>query len=366
MARRSNLEDGVPAASLGPLAMIFRAAVRYKPLIAAALLALTITAAATLAIPAGFRLIIDRGFAEGSNPAEIGRWFRYLFMIVVVLGLGTGLRFYFVSILGERVVADIRRDVQENLLRLSPGFFEENSPKEISSRMTADTARIEDVVGSTISIALRNAIMVVGGVGYLLVLAPQLTLMLVLAVPLVMVPLIMFVRRVRGMSRENQDRIADLGTMVTETLGAMKIVQAFNQEKREFARFSDGVEKSFEAARRHIVTRAIMTGTVILTIFGAITLLMWRGAMQVAEGTLSGGTIAAFVLTGVLVAGSFGALTEVYGNLLRGAGAASRLSELMQAEPEIKAPARPLDLPTPPRGRCCGSTTWPIRAIWRI
>ena len=350
MAIDSTLEEGVPSANLGPLAMIFRSAMRYKPLIAAALIALVTTAAATLAIPAGFRLIIDRGFAEGSNPAEIGRWFRYLMMIVVVLGLGTGLRFYFVSILGERVVADIRRDVQENLLRLSPGFFEENSPKEISSRMTADTARIEDVVGSTISIALRNAIMVIGGIGYLLVLAPRLTLLLVLAVPLIMIPLIMFVRRVRNMSRQNQDRIADLGAMVTETLGAMKIVQGFNQEKREFARFSDGVEKSFEAARRHIVTRAIMTGVVILTIFGAITLLMWRGAMQVAEGTLSGGTIAAFVLTGVLVAGSFGALTEVYGNLLRGAGAASRLNELMQAEPEIRAPARPLDLPSPPRG----------------
>jgi len=344
------MEDGVPAATLGPLAMILRSAMRYKPLIVAALVALVVTAAATLAIPAGFRLIIDRGFAEGSNPAEIGRWFRYLLVIVLVLGLGTGLRFYFVSLLGERVVADIRRDVQENLLRLSPGFFEENSPKEISSRMTADTARIEEVVGSTISIALRNAIMVVGGVGYLLVLAPRLTLMLVLAIPLIIVPLLMFVRRVRNMSRANQDRVADLGAMVTETLGAMKIVQAFNQERREFARFSDGVERSYEAARSHIFIRAIMTGVVILSIFGAITLLMWRGAMQVAEGTLSGGTIAAFVLTGVLVAGAFGALTEVYGNLLRGAGAASRLNELMQAEPEIKAPARPLDLPNPPRG----------------
>jgi len=350
MARNSFPEDGVPAAELGPLAMILRSATRYKPLIAAALVALVITAAATLAIPAGFRLIIDKGFAEGTNPVEIGRWFRYLMLIVVVLALGTACRFYFVSILGERVVADIRREVQENLLRLSPGFFEENSPREISSRMTADTARIEDVVGSTISIALRNAIMVIGGTGYLLVLAPQLTLMLVVAVPLIMVPLILFARRVRGMSRENQDRVADLGAMVSETLGSMKIVQAFNQERREFARFSEGVEKSFEAARRHIFTRAIMTAVVIVTIFGAITLLMWRGAMQVAEGTLSGGTIAAFVLTGVLVAGSFGALTEVYGNLLRGAGAASRLNELMQARPEIAPPERPLDLPSPPRG----------------
>jgi ATP-binding cassette subfamily B protein len=350
MARRPQRPDVEPAEGLGPLGMIFRAAARYPKHVALALVALVITAAATLAIPAGFRLIIDRGFTQGSDPAEIGRWFRYLLFIVMVLAVGTGARFYFVSTLGERVVADIRLAVQRNLLRQSPGFFEENSPSEISSRMTADTAQIEHVVGTTISVALRNAIMAIGGTAYLVYLAPLLTAALV-GVVVVVIPLMaLFGRRVRSVSRESQDRVADVGSMVAEVLGAMKIVQSFNQEERETARFADAVERTFATARRRIVLRSLMTVTVIAFVFGAITLLMWRGAIQVAEGALSGGTIAAFVLTGVIVAGAFGALTEVYGDLLRGAGAASRLNELGKAKPDIAPPARPQALPEPPRG----------------
>ena len=195
MARRPTKPDVEPATTLGPLRMIFAAAARYPGKVALALVALVITASATLAIPSAFRLIIDRGFTAGADPAEIGRWFRYLFLIVAVLALGTAARFYFVSWLGERVVADIRLAVQRNLLRLSPGFFEENAPSEISSRMTADTAQIEQVVGTTISVALRNALMAIGGIGYLLYLAPALTGMLVLIVPLVLVPIVWFGRR---------------------------------------------------------------------------------------------------------------------------------------------------------------------------
>ena len=350
MARRPQRQDVEPAEGLGPLGMIFRAAARYPRHVAFALIALIVTAAATLAIPAGFRLIIDRGFAQGSDPAEIGRWFRYLLLIVMVLAAGTGARFYFVSTLGERVVADIRLAVQRNLLRQSPGFFEENSPSEISSRMTADTAQIEHVVGTTISVALRNAIMAIGGTAYLVYLAPLLTAALV-GVVIVVIPLMaLFGRRVRAVSRESQDRVADVGSMVAEVLGAMKIVQSFNQEERETARFADAVERTFATARRRIILRSLMTVTVIAFVFGAITLLMWRGAIQVAEGALSGGTIAAFVLTGVIVAGAFGSLTEVYGDLLRGAGAASRLNELGKAKPDIAPPARPQALPEPPRG----------------
>jgi ATP-binding cassette, subfamily B, bacterial len=350
MARAAQRTDVQPAENLGPLGMIFRAATRYPRLVALALIALVVTAAATLAIPSGFRLIIDRGFAQGSDPAEIGRWFRYLLMIVIVLAIGTGARFYFVSTLGERVVADIRLAVQRNLLRQSPGFFEENSPKEISSRMTADTAQIEHVVGTTISVALRNAIMVIGGTGYLVYLAPLLTAALV-GVVVVVIPLMtLFGRRVRAVSRESQDRVADVGAMVSEVLGAMKIVQGFNQEGRETGRFADAVERTYATARRRILLRAMMTVTVIAFVFGAITLLMWRGAIQVAEGALSGGTIAAFVLTGMIVAGAFGSLTEVYGDLLRGAGAASRLNELLHARPDIAPPERPQALPEPPRG----------------
>jgi ATP-binding cassette subfamily B protein len=310
MARRPTKPDVEPARSLGPLTMIFAAACRYPGKVALAVIALTVTAAATLAIPSGFKLIIDRGFAAGADPAEIGRWFRYLFLIVVILALGTASRYYFVSWLGERVVADIRRAVQKNLLRLSPGFFEENSPSEISSRMTADTAQIEQVVGTTISVALRNLLMAIGGTGYLLYLAPALTGMLVLVVPLVLVPIVWFGRKVRKVSRDSQDHVARVGSLTSEVLGAMKIVQGFNQEAREENRFAEAVETTFDTARRRIMLRAVMTGVVISFIFGAITALLWRGAIQVAEGTLSGGTIAAFVLSGVMVAVAFGALTE--------------------------------------------------------
>ncbi len=350
MARSPAKPDVQPASTLGPLRMIFGAAARYPGKAALALLALLVTAAATLAIPSAFRLIIDRGFAEGVDPTEIGRWFRYLLMIVAVLAIGTACRFYFVSWLGERVVADIRLAVQRNLLRLSPAFFEQNAPSEISSRMTADTAQIEHVVGTTLSVALRNGLMAVGGVGYLLYLAPALTAMLLIGVPLVLLPILWFGRRLRRISRDSQDRVADVGSMVSEVLGAMKIVQGFNQEQREEARFAGAVERTFDTARKRILLRSAMTAVFIALIFGSITMLLWQGAVQVAEGTLSGGTIAAFVLTGMIVAGSFGSLAEVYGDLLRGAGAASRLDELLREKPEIAPPARPVALPEPARG----------------
>lgn len=340
-----------PARSLGPLRMIWRETAKYPRQVFFAAIALLITASATLAIPAGFRLVIDRGFAAGGDVESIGRWFRYLLLIVVVLGLGTATRFYFVSWLGERVVADIRLKVQENLLRLSPGFFEENSPNEIASRMTADTALIEQVVGTTVSVALRNTIMGIGGVVYLFTLAPRLTLGLLVGLVLVVLPLMLFGRRIRTISRTSQDRVADIGAMVAETLGAMKIVQAFNQEQRELGRFAGAVEATFATAKRRILLRSIITALAIMAIFGAIVLLVWQGAEGVARGTISGGTIFAFVITAGLVAGAFGALTEVWGELLRGAGAASRLSELLHQRPAIAAPARPLALPDPVRGK---------------
>ena len=199
--------------------------------------------------------------------------------------------------------------------------------------------------------ALRNLITGIGGTVILFALAPKLTAGLVIAIPLVITPLMFFGRRLRTISRKSQDRVADIGAMVTEVLSAMKIVQSFNQEKRERQRFRDAVERTFETARKRILVRAMMTAIVIVLIFGSITVLMWQGAIGVATGSISGGTIAAFVLTGGLVAGAFAALTEVYGDLLRGAGAASRLAELLDEEPGIAAPARPVALPQPPRGQ---------------
>jgi len=348
--RKKSADEPKPARSLGPLKMVFRTALKYPAQIALALIALMITAGAMLAIPAGFKMIIDRGFSAGGDPADIARWFRYLLAIVGVLALGTALRFYFVSWIGERVVADIRRNVQTNLLRMAPGFYEENSPKEISSRMTSDTAIIEQVVGTTVSVALRNLLMAIGGTIYLFYLAPGMTMGLALVIPAVVIPITVFGRRLRNVSRTSQDRVADVGAMISEVLSGMKIVQAFNQESREEERFGEAVERTFTIAKRRILIRAIMTSVIILLIFGSITLLMWRGAIGVSQGEISGGTIAAFVITGGLVAGAFGALTEVYGDLLRGAGAASRLAELLEAKAIIAPPARPEKLPDPARG----------------
>ena len=347
----SKSTEPAPARSLGPLRMIWRETAKYPRQVVFALMALMVTASATLAIPAGFRLVVDRGFGPGGDVETIGRWFRYLLLIVGVLGLGTAVRFYFVSWLGERVIADIRLKVQENLLRLSPGFFEENSPNEISSRMTSDTALIEQVVGTTVSVALRNLIMGVGGVVILFSLAPKLTAGLLIGIVGILFPLLAFGRRIRTISRTSQDRVADIGATVAEVLGAMKIVQAFNQEAREQERFTTSVELSFATAKRRILLRSVMTMLGIVAIFGAIVVLVWQGAIGVAEGTITSGTIVQIVFVAVIVAGSFGALTEVYGDLLRGAGAASRLAELLNEKPEIAMPERPLALPSPGRGK---------------
>ena len=335
--------------SIGNLRMVWDYAARYPSVITGALISLIVAAGATLAIPNGFRLVIDRGFSQSGG--DIGRWFEYLLGIVSVLALATASRFYFVSWLGERVVADIRSAVVNNLLRLSPSYFEVNRPAEVASRLTADTTLIEQAVGTTASVALRNLVLAIGGILYLFTLAPKLTAMLLVGIPLVLGPILFIGRRLRDMSRKSQDRIADVGVIVDEVLGAMKIVQAFGQEQREGARFSGAVEGAFQTARGRIRTRAILTAILIFMIFGAITLIMWQGALDVQAGKMTGGSIAAFVLTGGFVAGAFGALTEVYGDLVRSSGAAQRLAELLNERPGIAAPAHPIALPDPAQGR---------------
>lgn len=334
--------------NLGNLAIIWRFAIRYPMRIVGAGIALLFAAAATLAIPDGFRRVIDRGFSGADT--EIGQYFYYLFFIVVILALATSLRFYFVSWLGERVVADLRVAVQRNLLALDPKYFEENRPSEIASRMTSDTSVIEMIVGTTISVALRNIVMGIGGIIYLFTLSPKLAAMMLLGIPLAIGPIVLLGRKLRNVSRFSQDRIADVGAMIAETLGAMKIVQAFGQERREGDRFDAAVQDAFKTARRRIVIRSMMTAIVITLVFGAITMVMWQAASDVINNQITGGAVAAFVLTGMIVAGAFGALTEVFGELMRGAGAAGRLSELLQEVPEIRAPANPKALPLPARG----------------
>ncbi|MDB5697388.1 MAG: lipid transporter ATPase/inner rane protein [Alphaproteobacteria bacterium] len=344
----SDISAETPSKNLGNLTMVWRHAIRYPFRIAAAAVALVTAAAATLAIPAGLRQVIDKGFA--AHGGDISTHFYYLLGVVLILALASAVRYYFVSWLGERVVADLRTGVQSNLLTLEPAFFEENRPSEIASRLTSDTSVVEIVVGTTVSVALRNLVMGIGGIIYLFTLAPLLTAGLLVGIPVVVLPIVLMGRKVHDASRKSQDRIADIGAMIAETLGAMKIVQAFGQERRESARFGHAVETAFGTARRRVLLRAIMTASVIGLMFGSITLVMWQAALDVAAGKLSGGTVAAFVVTGGIVAGAFGALTEVYGELLRGAGAAGRLAELLSQEPRIKAPAHPITLPIPPQG----------------
>ena len=339
------------SAKIGNLRLVWRHASKYPQHIAAAGFFLILSSAATLAIPYGFKRVIDQGFGgDGATADAVGTAFHYLLMIVVVLAAATALRFFFVSWIGERTIADLRVAVQKNLLTLPPRFFEENRPSEIASRLTADTAILEQVVGSSVSIALRNLATGIGGIIYLFALSPKLAGMLIVGIPLVFGPVIFFGRRIRTLSRSSQDRIADVGSTVSETLSAMKIVQAFGQEERELGRFRSAVENAFAVARSRFSMRAIMTFTVIALVFGAIVMILWEGAIDVAAGRMTGGAIAAFVFTGVLVGGAFGALTEVYGDLLRGSGAAGRIEELMRAKAEIRAPANPVALPEPARG----------------
>jgi ATP-binding cassette subfamily B protein len=334
---------------LGDLRLVWDRVLAYPRQLAIALAALTTTSAATIGIPYGFKRVIDRGFTPGGE-GSVASSFHYLLMIVAVLAIATAIRFYFVSWLGERVVADIRTQVQAHLLGLTPRFFEENRPSEIASRLTSDTTLIEGVVGSTVSIALRNTFTGIGGMIYLFALSPKLAGMLLLGIPLIILPVTVLGRRIRNLSRASQDRVADVGSLVTETLGAMKIVQAFGQEPREAQRFTVAVDATLAAAKRRIALRAVMTAIMIFLIFGSITLVLWEGATDVAAGRITGGAIAAFVLTGGIVAGAFGALTEVYGDLLRGAGAAGRLAELLREQPEITRPAAPIPLPVPVSG----------------
>jgi ATP-binding cassette subfamily B protein len=347
----ANLPNRPKGRSIKNLRMVWGFALKYPGHIAIAALALLVAAAATSGVPYAFKLIIDKGFAAGAGSTrDIARWFQYLLLLVGVMALATAVRYFFVSWLGERTVADIRLAVHRNLLRLSPGFFEENRPAEITSRITVDTTIIEQVVGTTVSVALRNVVLAIACVVILFALAAKLASLILIGALLVVAPIAILGRRVRAISTRSQDRIADVGAVSSEVLAAMKIVQAFNQQDRERSRFAEAVERVFSTAKRRILLRAIMTGIVIFLMFGAITMIIWEGAIEVAAGRMSGGTIAAFVLYGGLLAGAFGNLSEVYGDLLRASGASERLAELLDARPEIEAPANPLPLPDPPRG----------------
>ena len=322
----------------------------YRKQVVGAFLALIVTAGITLSMGQGIRLLVDQGFMTRS-PHLLNQSIGLFMVLVVGLAIGTFARFYLVSWIGERVVADIRRQVFNHLVYLHPGFYENNRSSEIQSRLTADTTLLQSVIGSSLSLFLRNALMVVGGIVLLFITNPKLTSIVVIALPLVLAPILVFGRRVRSLSRESQDRIADVGSYVSETLGQIKTVQAYNHQVQDEHRFSATVEQAFDTARKRIAQRAWLITLVIVLVLGAVGVMLWVGGMDVIAGRISGGELAAFVFYSLIVGSAFGTLSEVIGELQRAAGAAERIAELLRSENIIQPPASGLvTLPERVRG----------------
>ncbi|MFI7837737.1 ABC transporter transmembrane domain-containing protein [Pseudomonas asiatica] len=310
----------------------------YRRQVMLALLALVVTAAITLSMGQGIRLLVDQGFMTRSAH-QLNQTIGLFLLLVLALAVGTFSRFYLVSWIGERCVADIRRTVFDHLIGLHPGFFEDNRSSEIQSRLTADTTLLQSVIGSSLSMFLRNALMVIGGVVLLFITNPKLTSIVVVALPLVLAPILLFGRRVRSLSRQSQDRVADVGSYVAETLGQIKTVQAYNHQAHDRELFAGTVEAAFAVARQRIAQRAWLITLVIVLVLGAVGVMLWVGGMDVIAGRISAGELAAFVFYSLIVGSAFGTLSEVIGELQRAAGAAERIAELLAARSTILSPA---------------------------
>ena len=317
------------------LASRFLAPYRWPAL--GALIALVVTAGITLSMGQGIRLLVDQGFMTQS-PHLLNQSIGLFLLLVLGLAIGTFARFYLVSWIGERAVADIRRQVFNHLIYLHPGFYEDNRSSEIQSRLTADTTLLQSVIGSSLSLFLRNLLMVIGGIVLLFVTNPKLTSIVVIALPLVIAPILIFGRRVRSLSRLSQDRIADIGSYVAETLGQIKTVQAYNHQAQDEQRFAVTVEEAFDTARKRIFQRAWLITLVIVLVLGAVGVMLWVGGMDVIAGRITEGELAAFVFYSLIVGSAFGTLSEVIGELQRAAGAAERIAELLRSENIIQPP----------------------------
>ncbi|MGY1889125.1 ABC transporter transmembrane domain-containing protein [Pseudomonas sp. SDT291_1_S447] len=322
----------------------------YRWQVIAALLALIVTAAVTLSMGQGIKLLVDRGFMTQS-PHQLNQTIGIFMLMVLGLAVGTFARFYWVSWIGERCVADIRREVFNHLVYLHPGFYENNRSSEIQSRLTADTTLLQSVIGSSLSMFLRNLLMVIGGVILLFVTNAKLTSIVVIALPFVVAPILIFGRRVRNLSRLSQDRVADIGSYVSETLGQIKTVQAYNHQVQDERRFATTVEDAFDTARKRIFQRSWMITMVIVLVLGAVAVMLWVGGMDVIAGRITGGELAAFVFYSLIVGSAIGTLSEVIGELQRAAGAAERIAELLGSENIIQPPTTGLvTLPQRVRG----------------
>ena len=334
---------------LKPLARLIPYLKRYKAKVAGAIFFLSLAALTTLSLPLAVRRVIDKGF-DAPSTAFIDTYFAMLVVLAAVLAVASAGRYYFVITLGERVVADLRKDVFSRVTRLSPGFYDRALTGEIVSRLTADTTQIKSVVGATASLALRNAILFIGAVVMMVITSPGLSLIVIAAIPVIIVPLVAFGRSVRRRSRYAQDTLADATAYATEAIGAVRTVQAFTSETATGNRFAAAVDRAFQAARASVSARAFLTAFAIFLIFSSIIAVLWIGAQQVTEGSMSGGTLGQFLLYAVFAAGAVGQLSEVWGEIAQAAGAAERLSELLAEEPAIRSPADPVALPRPARG----------------
>ena len=338
-----------PLSALKTLARIGTFLRPYRRQVVYAAIALVVAAGAVLAVGQGLRGVIDRGFGAGSS-AELDRTLALMLGVIVVMAVATYTRYYFVSWLGERVTADLRRAVFDHLLTLSPGYFEMTRTGEVISRLTNDTTLLETVIGSSASMAIRNLLLLVGGLVMLALTSLKMTLMVLAGVPLVVVPIVLFGRRVRKLARATQDRVGDVGAYVDEAMHEIRTVQAYRHEGVDRARFAERVEAAFETARQRIRQRALLVAAVIVLVFGAIGIILWIGGHDVVAGRISAGQLSAFVFYAVIVAGAVGTISEVVGDLQRAAGATERLFELLETRAEVRAPANPAALPVPARG----------------
>ncbi|MBX9637305.1 MAG: ATP-binding cassette domain-containing protein [Nitrosomonas sp.] len=317
----------------------------YRRQVVYSLLALLFTATITLSIGQGIRLMIDQGFATQSKEL-LSQYVGIFLLLVIALAVGTFTRYYWVTWLGERVIADIRSKVFNHLIHLHPGFFEENRSLEIQSRLTADMTLLQTVIGSSVSFALRNLIMMVGGIVWLFITNAKLTALVTICVPLVVVPILIYGRRVRHLSRQSQDKIAAVGAYVGEVLGQIKTVQAYNHQSIDQRTFHTQVEEAFAVAKQRTLQRSLLITLVILLVMGAVGLMLWVGGIDVIEGRISAGELAAFVFYSVIVGSAVASISEVIGELQRAAGAAERTMELLQAPNLIQSPEKPHPLPS--------------------
>ena len=347
-AAKATLEERAKAKTLRPLRALLPFLRPYRVLLAAAILALSVTAMLALALPLAVRRVIDGFFVE-SLP-EMDLYFGAAVGIAALLAVGSGLRFYLVTRLGERVVADIRRSVFDRVVGMSPAFYERILSGEVLSRLTTDTTLVLAVIGSSVSIALRHLLTLSGGLILLMITSPKLTMLVLVGVPLVIVPILTLGRRLRVQSRESQDRIAESSALAAEVLQAAQTVQANTHERVTRERFSALTERAFDAARRRLETRAVMTTIVIFLVFSAVVGVLWVGARDVREGAMSPGELVQFVIYAVMVAGAVASLSEIWGELQRAAGATERLVELLAAEDSVTDPVQPVALPARVRG----------------